>query len=113
MALINNSNGLTYLKIYSGSTLLTSYLNEVTITGSGVTAEIGSFNNLTLTITNTGGGGSGSVDTGSLLVTASFSNPNLTFTKGNGSTFNVNLSSLTITSASYALTSSYINGGSF
>jgi hypothetical protein len=112
MALINNSNGLTYLKIYSGSTLLTSYLNEVTITGSGVTAEIGEFNNLTLTITNTGGG-SGSADTGSLLVTASFSNPNLTFTKGNGSTFNVNLSSLVITSASYALTSSYINGGSF
>lgn len=112
MALINNSNGLTYLKIYSGSTLLTSYLNEVTITGSGVTAEIGAFNNLTLTITNTGGG-SGSADTGSLLTTASFSNPNLTFTKGNGSTFNVNLSSLTITSASYALTSSYIDGGSF
>ena len=113
MALINNSNGLTFLKIYSGSTLLTSYLNEIVITGSAVTAQIGDFNNLTLTISSTGGGGSGSVDTGSLLTTASFSNPNLTFTKGNGSTFNVNLSTLTIISASYSLTSSYIDGGSF
>jgi hypothetical protein len=46
-------------------------------------------------------------DTGSLLLTASFSNPNLTFTKGDGSTFNVNLSTLVPTSSSYALSSSY------
>jgi len=56
-----------------------------------------------------GGGGSGSAptDTGSLLTTASFSNPNIVFTKGNGSTFNVNISTLTVTSASYATSSSY------
>jgi len=52
------------------------------------------------------GGGGGSTNTGSLLTTASFSSPNLTFTKGNGSTFNVNLSTLTVTSASYAATAS-------
>jgi hypothetical protein len=54
------------------------------------------------------GGNGGSTDTGSLLTTASFSNPNLTFTKGDSSTFNVNLSSLNPTSASYATTASYV-----
>jgi len=56
------------------------------------------------------GGGGGSVDTSSLLTTASFSNPNLTFTKGNASSFNVSLLSLVPTNAS---TASYINGGTF
>ena len=36
----------------------------------------------------------GSANTGSLLTTASFADPNLTFTKGNGSTFNVDISKL-------------------
>jgi hypothetical protein len=53
---------------------------------------------------------SGSIATGSLLTTASFSDPNLTFTKGDGSTFNVDISSLTVT---FASTASYINGGTF
>lgn len=60
-----------------------------------------------------GGGGSGSIsptDTGSLLTTASFSNPNLTFVKGNGSTFSLNLITLVPTNAS---TASYIDGGMF
>ena len=56
------------------------------------------------------GGGGGSTDTGSLLTTASFSNPNLTFTKGNNSTFPVNLITLIPTNAS---TASYIDGGTF
>ena len=51
--------------------------------------------------------GGGSVNTSSLLTTASFSNPNLTFTKGDGSTFNVPLTTLVATSSSYALTASY------
>jgi hypothetical protein len=54
--------------------------------------------------------GGGSIDTGSLLLTASFSDPNLTFTKGDGSNFSINLSSLTVTSS---LTASYIDGGTF
>lgn len=58
-------------------------------------------------------GGSGLKSSGSLLTTASFSNPNLTFTKGNNSTFNVNLVTLIPTSASHALTASFINGGTF
>jgi len=112
MAILNNSNtGLTFLKVYSGSVLLTTYLNELVITGSGVEVSIGDFNNLTLNISGSSGGGS--VNTGSLLVSASFSDPNLTFTKGDGSTFSVNLSTLTVVSASYAQTASYINGGTF
>jgi hypothetical protein len=56
------------------------------------------------------GGGGGSTDTGSLLTSSSFSDPNLTFIKGDKSTFNVNISSLTVTNAA---TASYINGGTF
>jgi hypothetical protein len=68
---------------------------------------------LTASYALNGGGGGGSVNTGSLLTTASFSNPNLTFTKGDKSTFNVNLVTLVPTSASHALTASFINGGTF
>lgn len=56
------------------------------------------------------GGTGGSTDTGSLLTTASFTNPLLEFEKGNGSGFALNLSSLTVTSS---FTASYINGGTF
>jgi len=59
------------------------------------------------------GGGGGSTNTGSLLTTASFSNPNLTFTKGDNSTFNVNLNTLVPTSASYASTASYVSTASY
>jgi hypothetical protein len=57
--------------------------------------------------------GGGTADTGSLLTTASFLNPNLTFEKGDKSTFNVNLISLIPNTASFSLTSSYIDGGTF
>jgi hypothetical protein len=106
MPFFNTVPGLVPLKIYSGSTLLTTNVNLINFTGSGVTTTVNAFNGLTVTI---GGGGGGTVDTGSLLKTASFSNPNLTFTKGDGSTFNVNLVTLVPTSASYALTASYAN----
>jgi hypothetical protein len=52
-------------------------------------------------------------DTGSLITTASFSNPIITFTKGNGSTFLIDLTSLVPNTASYALsalTASYFSG---
>tara|TARA_R110000868_G_scaffold316900_1_gene577779 strand:+ start:527 stop:766 length:240 start_codon:yes stop_codon:yes gene_type:complete len=39
-------------------------------------------------------GSGGSTNTGSLLTTASFTSPNMTFTKGNGSTFNVDISKI-------------------
>ena len=48
--------------------------------------------------------------TGSLIESASFLDPNLIFTKGNDSSFNVSLATLTVTNAS---TASYINGGEF
>lgn len=118
MPVVNNSNnGLTFLKVFSGSVLLATYVNSLNVSGSGVSVSVGEANDVLLTFT--GGGGGGSTNTGSLLTTASFSNPNLTFTKGDGSTFQVNLSTLTVVSASYALsasfatTASYINGGTF
>ena len=52
---------------------------------------------------NGGGGG----NTGSLVTTASFSDPNLTFTKGDGSTFNVDISTLTVNNAANATTSTF------
>ena len=56
------------------------------------------------------GGTGGSTDTGSLLMTASFINPNLEFEKGDKSGFSLNLSSLVVTNAQ---TASFINGGTF
>ena len=102
MSPFNTIPGLVPLNIYSGSTLLTTNVNLINFTGSGVTTTIGDFNDLTITM-----GEGTTVNTGSLLKTASFLNPNLTFTKGDGSTFNINLSTLVPTSASYALSSSY------
>ena len=52
---------------------------------------------------NGGGGG----NTGSLVTTASFSDPNLTFTKGDGSTFNVDISTLTVNNAANAATATF------
>jgi hypothetical protein len=105
MPIFNTVPGLIPLKIFNGNDLITSNVNLINFTGSGVTASVGEFNNLIITV---GGGGGGiTVNTGSLLSTASFSNPNLTFIKGDGSTFFVNLSTLVPTSASYALTSSF------
>lgn len=53
--------------------------------------------------------GGDSTNTGSLLTTASFTDPRLTFTQGDGNTFTVNLSSLTSTSSSFASTASFVN----
>jgi len=54
------------------------------------------------------GGSGGSTNTGSLLTTASISTNIITFTKGDGSTFPI-----TITSASYAVSSSYSLSSSY
>jgi hypothetical protein len=61
------------------------------------------FANNTQTIIEVGGG----VIQTYLLIMPPFSNPNITFTRGNGTTFSLNLSTLVPTSASYALTASY------
>lgn len=93
-----NSGAIYYTPVSGSVTLRNTLVNFATTASYALTGGSG------------GGGGGGTTNTGSLLTTASFSNPNLTFTKGNGSTFNVNISSLTITSASYAATSSFLNG---
>jgi len=102
--------------------VLTSSFNSFTSsynTGSFTGSFIGDGSGLT-------GVGGGSINTGSLLTTASFTTPNLTFTKGDSSAFNVNISSLTgslirssqtssmsVASASFATTASYISGSVF
>ena len=48
--------------------------------------------------------------TGSLLFTASFLDPDMIFERGDKTSFNVNISSLTVTNAA---TASYIDGGTF
>ena len=54
-----------------------------------------------------------SIDTGSLLITGSFSNPILTLVKGDNTTFPLNLSTLVPTSSSYAYTASYSLSSSY
>ena len=50
----------------------------------------------------------GAVSTGSLLTTASFVDPRITFTKGDGTTFFLSLDTLVVNSASYASTASFV-----
>jgi hypothetical protein len=97
-----------YIKFYKGDgSTFTASLDVVASTSSyALNAESASYA-VTASYALNGGG---SVDTGSLLITASFSNPLLEFEKGNGSGFALNLSSLTVTSS---LTASYIDGGTF
>lgn len=72
----------------SGSLTLT---NDTTMTGTASYAVTASY------AENAGGGGSS--DTGSLLTTASFSDPTLTFTKGDASTFGIDLTDLNVDNA--------------
>lgn len=58
MTIQNSKPGLLPLKLYSGSILLTQYINKLTITGSGVSVQVDSFNGVTLTLSGSGGGGS-------------------------------------------------------
>jgi hypothetical protein len=99
-----------YIEFYKGDgSIFTSSLDVVASTASyALNAESASYA-LTASYALNGGTG-GSTDTGSLLTTASFTNPLLEFEKGNGSGFALNLSSLTVTSS---LTASYIDGGTF
>ena len=87
-----------------------SYANTASFAQSGNGIFSGSFSG---SFEGDGSGLTGiiaTVDTGSLLTTASFSDPNLTFTKGDSSTFDVDLTSLTVATASYALNSELLDG---
>ncbi len=101
-----NEQNIPWIKVVNPSTGQVYYISsEGTVTLQNTVVS----NAVTASYALNGGGG-GSTNTGSLLTTASFSTPNLTFTKGDRSTFDVDISSLTVTSASYALTSSYFSG---
>ena len=55
-----------------------------------------------------GSGGGATTPTGSLLTTASFTSPNITFTKGDSTTFAVNIASLTSSLVQASQTSSFV-----
>jgi hypothetical protein len=98
MPLYNNISGLTKLNIYSGSILLTSYVNNLILDGPIVTVD--DFNNITLLISGSGGGSSVSA---SYALSASYASTASYF-------------SGTVVSASYSETASYalrVDGGTF
>jgi hypothetical protein len=81
------------------------------VTGS-ITASQGFYGNLTGTASYALvalNGGTGNTSTGSLLTTASFADPVITFAKGDGSTFGVDLSNLTVTNTINAANAAYAN----
>jgi len=107
--------GLIPLKVENQGSLITTQVNKINFTGSGVTASVGQFNDLTVLIT--GGGGSGI--SSSYALSASYA---ATASYFSGSISNAVSSSYALTasywsgsilnavSASYALTASYWSG---
>jgi len=97
------SNGITVTDLRKTITVnqgITSIVNVNTVGPQGPKGDTGPQ------------GPSGSVqDTGSLLITASYSNPNLTFTKGNGDTFNVEIETTPIDTGSFLITASNVGVG--
>jgi hypothetical protein len=105
---LGTADNTPYIEFYKGDgSTFTASLNILSSTASyALNAESSSYA-LTASYALNGGG---TIDTGSLLISASFFDPNLEFIKGDSSRFSVNLSSLTVTSS---FTASYINGGTF
>jgi hypothetical protein len=94
-------SGLIPIKIENQGNLLTTQVNKINFTGSGVTASIGQFNDLSILINSGGGAGSG--------VTQIVAGTNISISPPGGTgVVTINASSTTV-SASYALTSSYSN----
>ena len=116
---VNIGNTIISASVFLGTADYTPYIEFYKGDGSTFTASLDVFStsgsyaissSYALTASYALNGGGGSVDTGSLLVTASFLDPYLTFIKVDGNVFELNLSSLTVTSS---FTASYINGGTF
>jgi hypothetical protein len=80
--------------ISSSYALTASYATQAISSNSSISSSYA----LTASYALNGGGG-GSTSTGSLLTTASFLSPNLTFTKGDATTFDADLSSLNVTNS--------------
>jgi hypothetical protein len=94
-------SGLIPIKIENQGNLLTTQVNKINFTGSGVTASIGQFNDLSILINSGGGAGSG--------VTQIVAGTNISISPPGGTgVVTINASSTTV-SASYALSSSYSN----
>jgi len=94
--------GLIPVKVENQGSLITTQVNKINFTGSGVTASIGQFNDLTVLIT--GGGGSGI--SSSYALSASYADTASYFS---GSISNAISSSYAL-SSSFALTASYFSG---
>ena len=97
----NNTAGLItpdILRTYNSSSI------EATVNQDVYTADSASFSSRIEAVTGSGG----TVNTGSLLVTASFDNGtrNLTFTKGDATTFNVNIPDVSGSTGNFATTGS-------
>lgn len=104
-----DSNETRFYNLSAANNLTVGLNNEVSINASQSTIP-GTLNttaSYALTASYAMNGGGGSIDTGSLLKTASFTNPDIRFTKGDGSQFSVDISALNPTTASYAKTASY------
>ncbi len=97
--------GLIPVKVENQGSLITTQVNKINFTGSGVTASIGQFNDLTILIT--GGGGSGV--SSSYALSASYA---ATASYFSGSISNAISSSYAL-SASYALSSSNAETASY
>jgi hypothetical protein len=115
-----DSNETRFYNLSAAETLTVGPNNEISFNASQSTIP-GTLNasssyalySLTASYAMNGGGGGGGTDTGSLLKTASFVNPDIRFTKGDGSQFSVDISALSVVTASYARTASFIDGGTF
>lgn len=114
---VNIGNTITSASVFLGTTDFPPYIKFYKGDGSTFTASLdvlastssyAESSSYALTASYIEGGGS--IDTGSLLVSASFFDPNLELIKGDGSSLYVDLTSLTVTNAQ---TASYINGGEF
>ena len=108
-----DSNETRFYNLSAANTLTVGLNNEISFnaTQSVVPGLLVATSSYAITASYAMNGGS--VNTGSLLITASFVNPDVRFTKGDGSQFSVDISALNVISASYAMTASFINGGTF
>jgi hypothetical protein len=93
-------SGLIPIKIENQGNFLTTQVNKINFTGSGVTASIGQFYDLSILINSGGGAGSG--------VTQIVAGTNISISPPGG-TGVVTVNANNPVSASYALTSSYSN----
>lgn len=104
-----DSNETRFYNLSAAETLTVGPNNEISFNAnqSTIPGTLNTTASYAITASYAMNGGGGSTDTGSLLTTASFVNPDIRFTKGDGTLFSVDISSLSVSTASYARTASY------